>query len=172
MSFSWCAVFSVTVIILSQSLAYFPVFASVDTAIPILGHLLGLLYTSLLYGDTHTHTHCFCIQFCVCRVSSNVYSDYAAAQGCSFRGKMSHRDVCMYDTTHAVYTYTGMRYNTFYTHMCTHTRTDMDIPGLQSVDLHSVPVHAAPVLSLHSIWPSSHASPWRDPFKKGYRVCI
>ena len=39
---------------------------------------------------------------------------------------MSHRDVCMYDTTHAVYTYTGMiycmRYNSaFYTHTCAHT---------------------------------------------------
>ena len=48
----WCffygAVFTPTVIILSQSLAYFPVFACVNTTIPVLGHLLGLLYTSLL----------------------------------------------------------------------------------------------------------------------------
>jgi hypothetical protein len=82
--------FTPTVIILSQSLAYFPVFACVDTPLPILGHLLGLLYTSLL-------------------VSSNVYSDYAAAQGCSYIGSMSHREVGIF---------LGSRVWTYFLYLC------------------------------------------------------
>ena len=92
LSLSLCpdVVFTPTVIILSQSLAYFPVFACVDTALPILGHLMGLLYTSLMYDSLHSLT---VVVITFYRVGSNVYSDYAAAQGCSYRGVMSHRDV-------------------------------------------------------------------------------
>jgi hypothetical protein len=68
-------IFSPAVIILSQALAYFPVFACVDDAtIPILGHTTGLLYSALL-------------------VTSEVYHDYLTAQGCSYRGELSHRDI-------------------------------------------------------------------------------
>ena len=37
-----------TVIILSQAVAYFPVFACVDAPIPLLGHVIGFFYTLLL----------------------------------------------------------------------------------------------------------------------------
>ena len=36
------------VIILSQAVAYFPVFACVDAPIPLLGHVIGFFYTLLL----------------------------------------------------------------------------------------------------------------------------
>ena len=54
----YCTVLSPTVIVLSQALVYYPVFACVSAPIPAFGHIIGFLYTSLmlvLYLKAHNY---------------------------------------------------------------------------------------------------------------------
>ncbi|XP_064405982.1 receptor for retinol uptake stra6-like [Halichondria panicea] len=67
-------ILSPTVIILKQTLAYFPVLACVDGPLPLLSHTLGCLHT-LLLG------------------SHSVYSESLQLRGCSPKGVMTTRDM-------------------------------------------------------------------------------
>lgn len=65
---------SPAVMILSQALAYFPVFACVDTPLPFLGHSIGFIYTCLM-------------------ATTNIYSEAVVVRGCSYRGQLCNRDI-------------------------------------------------------------------------------
>jgi len=62
------------VVILSQALAYYPVFACVDAPIPLLGHVIGFFYTLLL-------------------AASNVFTEVAKVRGCSYEGVLTTRKI-------------------------------------------------------------------------------